>query len=353
MTPIERLLAAQVVLVLTGCGPSPEQAARWCDEGPPGDRFVAEGTLTVPLGAECPAVEDVESLSGPGCPSSPFTGVVCAFVSKSEDMVATGYGGYAPAGGSGGFGFGDPVDVCTYTGVFEPRTGNTVCGRPLLRDGRPVVAAVASRADWQADPVPSVDPATRSQHGATWLRLARLEHASVASFARFTLELVRFGAPPELLLGAQRAGLDEVEHARLCFALASAYLGEAVGPSEVDLAGAATLAPDRLAFAEALVREGCVGETLSVLEAAAMLAGTSDPAVADVLRTIIDDESRHAALAWKTLAWLLASDDGTLEAHVSSVLEAERARPIPVHVREGFDRVVVPAWRALTMDTHA
>ncbi len=52
-----------------------------------------------------------------------------------------------------------------------------------------------------------------------WGRAAATEHASVGSFARFTLDLMRFDAPPDLVESAQRAGLDEIHHARLCFGL--------------------------------------------------------------------------------------------------------------------------------------
>ena len=55
-----------------------------------------------------------------------------------------------------------------------------------------------------------------------WTTAARAEHASVASFARFTLQLLHLGAPADLVADAQQAALDEVRHARLCFGVASA-----------------------------------------------------------------------------------------------------------------------------------
>lgn len=57
-----------------------------------------------------------------------------------------------------------------------------------------------------------------------WTTAARAEHASVASFARFTLQLLHLGAPADLVADAQQAGLDEVRHARLCFGVAVAWL---------------------------------------------------------------------------------------------------------------------------------
>ena len=40
-----------------------------------------------------------------------------------------------------------------------------------------------------------------------------------------TLELLAVGAPPNLLAGAQQAGLDEIRHAQACVGLASRYAG--------------------------------------------------------------------------------------------------------------------------------
>ena len=78
-------------------------------------------------------------------------------------------------------------------------------------------------------------PELRERAAAWWLRAALLEHASIASFARFSLELLRYGAPPELVVGAHRAALDEVAHARLAFALASSWSGRDLGPGAMGL----------------------------------------------------------------------------------------------------------------------
>ena len=51
------------------------------------------------------------------------------------------------------------------------------------------------------------------------------EHASVASFARHTLQLLNIGAPSELLMSSQKAAIDEVRHAKMCYGLAAAFFG--------------------------------------------------------------------------------------------------------------------------------
>jgi len=49
--------------------------------------------------------------------------------------------------------------------------------------------------------------------------------------------------------------------------------------------------------------EGCVGETISAL-CAMRAAEAAPPGVAKTWRLLAKDEGRHAALAWRTLAWV-------------------------------------------------
>jgi len=372
VTRFDVRLAAQVALVLAACSGGEPDPELWCDGELPEDFEIQDGYVVVPFGEDCPAPEDVGSgLNGFGCPGPTFQGEVCSFVERHDEQQQTVYGGFTdidpgtPYAGD----YGQEGDVCVYTGVFEPDTSGAVCGRPMLADGAPVLAETASRADWlgalRPDPT-GLSEADREAVGAYWLEAARMEHASVASFARLTLELVRFGAPPELLIGAQQAGLDEVEHARVCFALASGYLGLDVGPGPMGLDGAAELASSKKDFAEAVLREGCVGETLAVLDAAARLVETTDPAARAVLEAVVEDEGRHAALAWKTLAWLL-EEDAALRGHLEEVLATLRPglggedgavatshgllsdRRRQAVLRDGFDRVVMPSWRELPL----
>lgn len=190
----------------------------------------------------------------------------------------------------------------------------TTCaiGRPFVVEGEARAAAPAARADWIAAAVtPSLeglDGEAREALARHWLEVGALEHASVASFARFTLELLAIGAPADLVAGAQRAGLDEVEHARLAYALASAYAGRALGPGPLDL-GPLAIAADARSLIRALVVEGCVGETLGVAEALAIAASVRDPALAAAHARIAADEQRHAELSWRALAHLVTDDD--------------------------------------------
>ena len=57
-----------------------------------------------------------------------------------------------------------------------------------------------------------------------------------------------------------------------------------------------------------------MGETLAAMDAAARRAAATEPSVREALDAIERDEAAHAALAWRTLRWILADDDGALAA---------------------------------------
>jgi hypothetical protein len=193
---------------------------------------------------------------------------------------------------------------------------STTCdiGRPLVdpATGQARTAPPVARSDWRAElsvlALPDDDRA-RAVLADHWTRVARMEHASVASFARFSLELLALGAPPALVREAHQAAADEVEHARLAFAVASAASGRPVGPGALDL-GTAPPAATRKQALVALIREACVSETVGVAEARDAAARCTEPRLKHLLETIADDESRHATLAWKTLGWLLREEPG-------------------------------------------
>jgi hypothetical protein len=167
---------------------------------------------------------------------------------------------------------------------------------------------VAHDTGWTTRATPNLaglDPLRRAALAEHWSRNGLMEHASVAAFARFTLELLALGAPADLVQGAQRALGDEIAHAELCFGLAGAYAGHAVQPGPLPIQGA--LAELSLvAVAGTAIAEACVGETLAAVEAAEACEHTRDPEVRAVLKRIAADESRHAEFGWKFLRWVIA-----------------------------------------------
>jgi hypothetical protein len=180
-------------------------------------------------------------------------------------------------------------------------------GRALLIGGATRTAPRTARTDWtipfDALAVESLDPARRRALADYWTRVGALEHASVASFSRFSLQLLALGAPPRMLAGAQEAAMDEIEHARFAYGLASALAGEEIGPGPLDLRGL-DVSTDVGHIVEHLVEEACVAETIGVIEAMT-IAERAHPAVREAFGLIARDEAEHAALAWGALAWMV------------------------------------------------
>ena len=65
---------------------------------------------------------------------------------------------------------------------------------------------------------------------------------------------------------------------------------------------------------DALVHEGCVGETLAAALAREERERTTDSVVRGVLDRIVADEERHALRAWRALGWLVEESRGAAEA---------------------------------------
>jgi hypothetical protein len=178
-------------------------------------------------------------------------------------------------------------------------------GRPFLVDGETRVAPVAARSDWLCRvPELEVEASLRARVIAGWLDRAAMEHASVAAFARFTLQLLGLGAPAELVEAAQLASLDEARHARLCYAIASQIAGQEFGPGKLALAGIdLEIDPARVAW-ESIV-EGCIGETIAAAKMRQLALEAESEPLAALLAGIAEDEATHAALAWRALSWML------------------------------------------------
>jgi hypothetical protein len=152
--------------------------------------------------------------------------------------------------------------------------------------------------------VEALDAAARTALAAHWTRTAQMEHASIAAFARFTLQLLGLGAPAELLAASIDAQSDELRHARRCFGVASRYAGTELGPGELDVEGSFT-ETSLVEVAILALREGCVGETVAAVEAAEAAAHAADPEIRELLRAIGEDETRHAELAFRFVCWVV------------------------------------------------
>jgi hypothetical protein len=202
----------------------------------------------------------------------------------------------------------------------DPNVGDACCyyvlgnlqeyciGRPFVVHGEARTGTLEARDDWSVPVRPSLLGLSAEQRAALrdgWLADALEEHASVAAFARFALQLLQLGAPPELLHLTQRALRDEIVHAELCFGLANGYAAEPLGPGPLEIEGALAADCDPEALVLSTLREGCLGETAAAMIASEASERCQDPSVRKVLDKIVRDESNHAELAWRFVAWML------------------------------------------------
>ncbi len=179
------------------------------------------------------------------------------------------------------------------------------CGRPLLVDGRARLAPVVSRADWSAARLDlrGGSDEIRSCAGRAWREDAAVEHASVAAFARLSLQLLALGAPSDLVVAAHQAALQEIDHARACFAMAAALGDEApLGPAPLAIDGVA-LTASLVSVAREAALESCIGETVSSLVLSRAARTCAAEAQRAMLEQMAEDELEHAAFGWKVVAW--------------------------------------------------
>jgi hypothetical protein len=210
------------------------------------------------------------------------------------------------------------------------RTIAAPCGRPLMIDGTARTAPALT---------------LRSALATAWLADARMEHASVASFARFTLELMAVGAPMDMIEEAQRAGLDEIAHARACLAIAQTYAkGEGLEAGALDVSGL-TIRTSLSDVVRAAVSEGCCGETLAAIALQRASASCVDQDTRAVLALIADDEARHAQLAFRFVAWAVATGGNEVRAAVAEAFEHE-LRALSLGTSSQHATVDAVEWRA-------
>jgi hypothetical protein len=244
-------------------------------------------------------------------------------------------------------------------------------GRPFLVEHTPRLAAPVARDDWQratSFDVSGLTPSDLNELAEYWTRVGLLEHASVAAFARFQLQLLEFGAPPQLVDACTQAQRDEARHAKLCFGIASQFRGAPVGPGRLATRGALE-ALSLGELVELVFLEGCVGETVAAAQAAEACRRAEPRELKIALSGIASDESQHAALAWRFVQWAIEQEPAlaalleqlvdACEAEARTDAEAPQAEsPLASHGllgertedairRQALGNVVVPCGRQL------
>ena len=141
---------------------------------------------------------------------------------------------------------------------------------------------------------------------------ARAEYASVAAFGELALRLLAVGAPADLVEGCHRAALDEIRHASLCDSLAgwsATSFGAIPGLVGHRLGG---WRRSRRAQLRRLAVESFLDGWLNEGAAAAQLRDRADEAASHEdrarLRSMAEDEQRHADLARAIVTWCFDED---------------------------------------------
>lgn len=217
-------------------------------------------------------------------------------------------------------------------------------GRQLRKRGKVLLPPLVLDGAWAGLPLEGGIPAdVRAAVAARWRENGRTEHASVAAFARLTMDLMALGAPPELISSANRDARDEIRHAELCFSLAKALDGQDGGPGPFPEAQTArTLPADRtLALAELAVDsliDGALHEGLSARIIAQLARRCEEPAIRSLLRELAADEGRHSAHGWDIVTWCLA-EGGAPVAHAlrgaAAALPEQPSTDLPSAAQDG------------------
>jgi hypothetical protein len=187
-------------------------------------------------------------------------------------------------------------------------------GRQLRRFGKVLLPNLRRDPEWTtASLVLNGSEPAPAGLADQWRENGKTEHASVAAFARLTLDLMALGAPPPLIRAANQDALDEIRHTELCFSLARALDGrrESPGPFPQAQRVAALPRTRSLALASLAVDslvDGALHEGVSARIIARLSQRCAVPAVRAMLKEIAADEGRHAAHGWAITRWCL--DEG-------------------------------------------
>ncbi len=141
---------------------------------------------------------------------------------------------------------------------------------------------------------------------------ARMEYASVASFAELGLQLMALGAPTALVARCHRAGLDEIAHATVLdrrsggqgtqFGAMPSLLGRRIGHRIATRRGRLS----RIAVESYL--DGWLNEGASAADMDQRAQSAPTPAERRAFEKIAGDERRHADLGRDVVLWCFEED---------------------------------------------
>lgn len=176
-------------------------------------------------------------------------------------------------------------------------------------------------------------PSASPRVAREWLRRVEAEYTSAAITQELTLWLIRVGAPPELITDGLRIVEDELRHASLSHAVATAA-GSRERPALVQERLGLPRRADRPLLTDVAlhgVEVFCLGETVAVPLFVAMRETCSVPVAREALDRIVRDEVRHRDFGWTLLDWLLEAGGEPMRELLQGALPGMLA-----HVRRNY-----------------
>jgi hypothetical protein len=224
-------------------------------------------------------------------------------------------------------------------------------GRQLRSRGKVLLPPVENGHAWAHLPMQvDLTPESRDAFAAQWRENGRTEHASVAAFAKLTLDLM-----------AHRDSLDEIRHAELCFSVARAVDGRDESPGPFPRARAARTLPGprSLALAKLAVDslvDGALHEGLSARVLAKLTRRCEVPDIRALVRELAADEGRHSKHGWDVVEWCLGEGGRPVAFALRGAcasLRNDLASELPAEARSGaWERFGIPG-AVLEAEEHA
>lgn len=183
------------------------------------------------------------------------------------------------------------------------------------RQLRPEVEALP----WESLDVSQVSADVLRTGRIAWTEAAFQEHRTGAACALTVKHLIAVRAPIDLVAMASRFALDEMVHVELCARLATSMGGAApleYDPRALVLEPNASLSP-LVQASELVVRNFCVGESLSIPILRGAWHFAKHRLIKAVLARIVKDEAAHGAFGWMFLDWADAQLDDAARTHLA------------------------------------
>lgn len=173
-----------------------------------------------------------------------------------------------------------------------------------------------------------------------WTRRIEAEYRSAALTQELGHFLLVLGAPEWLVRDAVRITTDELAHARMSSAVATAAGN--VAPPAIDRGSLSHARsgnePLELTTTRIVLEGYCLGETIAVRLFSAMRKDCDVPVARRALDRILKDEVRHRDFGWNALEWLV---------------EVDTSGAIRDHVRQLYPELVARQRQAYAPDGHA